>query len=215
MPAIRTAAVPAALDPNCRNRCFCPARCYHAAVFKEIFMLKTGNAVLVLIDVQGRLSELVDGADALFKNLHRLLEGMKVLEVPVIVTEQIPEKLGQTRDEFQSFITEAPVTKTAFSCYGEPMFVNVLEKTNHRHVILCGIETHVCVYQTARDLLAAGYEVYVVTDAVSSRDPANKALALRRMEAEGVKLTGTEMVLFELLGDAKAPQFKSILNIVK
>ncbi|MFA7257317.1 MAG: isochorismatase family protein, partial [Kiritimatiellales bacterium] len=82
-------------------------------------------------------------------------------------------------------------------------------------VILCGIETHVCVYQTAMHLLESGYEVQIVTDAVSSRDPANKALALRRMEAEGVKLTGAEMLLFELLGDAKAPQFKSILQIVK
>ncbi len=178
-------------------------------------MLKKENAVLIFIDVQGRLSELVDGADALFKNLRRLLEGMKVLDVPVLITEQIPEKLGPTRDEFQSFITETPVAKTAFGCCGEPKFIQALEKTKRRQVILCGIETHVCVYQTAMELLAAGYEVYVVVDAVSSRDPANKALALRRMETDGVKLTGTEMVLFELLGDAKSPQFKSILNIVK
>jgi nicotinamidase-related amidase len=178
-------------------------------------MLKKQNAVLIFIDVQGRLSELVDGADALFKNLRRLLEGMKVLDVPVLITEQIPEKLGPTRDEFQSFITEPPVTKTSFGCCGEPKFIQALETTSRRQVILCGIETHVCVYQTAMDLLASGYEVYVVVDAVSSRDPANKALALRRMETDGVKLTGTEMLLFELLGDAKAPQFKSVLNIVK
>lgn len=178
-------------------------------------MLKRENAVLVFIDVQGRLAELVDGADALFKNLRRLLEGIKALNVPVIVTEQIPEKLGPTRDEFQPFITEPPIAKTTFSCCGELAFFQTLEKNKRRHVILCGIETHVCVYQTAMDLLASGYEVYVVADAVSSRDPANKALALRRMESEGVKLIGTEMVLFELLGDASSPQFKSILQIVK
>jgi nicotinamidase-related amidase len=178
-------------------------------------MLKKQNAVLIFIDVQGRLSELVDGADALFKNLRRLLEGMKVLDVPVLITEQIPEKLGPTRDEFQSFITEPPVAKTSFGCCGEPKFIQALETTSRRQVILCGIETHVCVYQTAMDLLASGYEVYVVVDAVSSRDPANKALALRRMETDGVKLTGTEMLLFELLGDAKNPAFKSVLNIVK
>ncbi len=178
-------------------------------------MLSKENAVLIFIDVQGRLAELADGADALFKNLRRLLEGMKALNVPVIVTEQIPEKLGPTRDEFQPFITTPPVTKTSFSCCGEPAFLKSLEKTGRRHVILCGIETHVCVYQTAMHLLESGCEVYAVADAVSSRDPANKALALRRMEAEGVKLTGTEMVLFELLGDAKDPAFKSVLNIVK
>lgn len=178
-------------------------------------MLSKENAVLIFIDVQGRLSELADGAETLFKNLHRLLEGMKVLDMPVIVTEQIPEKLGATRDEFQPFITVPPVIKTSFSCCGEPAFLKSLEKTGRRHVILCGIETHVCVYQTAINLLAAGYDVYAVSDAVSSRDPANKELALRRMEAEGVKLTGTEMLLFELLSNAKAPQFKSILQIVK
>lgn len=82
-------------------------------------------------------------------------------------------------------------------------------------MLLCGIETHICVYQTALHLLDGGYEVQVVSDAVSSRDPANKALALCRMKAEGARLTGIEMLLYELLGDAKAPQFKSILQIVK
>jgi len=178
-------------------------------------MLKKEHAVLVFIDVQGRLSELVDGADILFRNLRRLLEGMNVLEVPVIVTEQLPEKLGPTRAEFQGLISGKPVAKSAFSCCGEPSFFQALEKTKRRHVLLCGIETHICVYQTAMQLLESGYEVQVIADAVSSRDPANKALALRRMEAEGIKLTGTEMALFELLGDAKVPQFKSILQIVK
>ncbi len=178
-------------------------------------MLKKDNTLLVFIDVQGKLSELVDGSEALFSNLRRLLEGMKALDVPMIVTEQIPEKLGPTRDEFQEFITETPITKTSFGCCGEPEFFQTLEKTGRKQVILCGIETHVCVYQTALQLLATGHKVTVVTDAVSSRDPANKTLALRRLENEGVKLTGTEMLLFELLGDAKDPAFKSVLNIVK
>lgn len=178
-------------------------------------MLKINNTVLVFIDVQGRLAELVDEAETLFKNLSRLLKGMNALNIPVIVTEQIPEKLGPTRDEFKACLTCPPVDKTTFSCCGEPAFLQGLEKTGRRQVILCGIETHVCVYQTAMDLLAANYEVQVVADAVSSRDPANKQLALRRMEAEGAKLTGTEMLLFELLGDAGDPRFKSILQIVK
>ena len=178
-------------------------------------MLKKENALLVFIDVQGKLSELVDGSEALFGNLRRLLQGMNALDVPVIVTEQIPEKLGPTRDEFQEFITASPITKSSFGCCGEPAFFQALEKTGCKQVILCGIETHVCVYQTALQLLATGHKVTVVTDAVSSRDPANKTLALRRMENEGVKLTGTEMLLFELLGDAKDPAFKSVLNIVK
>lgn len=178
-------------------------------------MLKTENTILVFIDVQGRLSELVDGTDALFKNLRRLLQGMNALDVPVIVTEQIPEKLGATREEFQEFIKKTVISKSSFGCCGEPAFFQTLGKTGRKQVILCGIETHVCVYQTAIQLLATGHKVYVVTDAVSSRDPANKTLALRRMEHEGVRLTGTEMLLFELLADAKNPAFKAILNIVK
>ncbi len=178
-------------------------------------MLKKENTLLVFIDVQGKLSELLKSSEALFGNLRRLLQGMNALDVPVIVTEQIPEKLGPTRDEFQEFITASPITKSSFGCCGEPAFFQPLEKTGRKQIILCGIETHVCVYQTAVELLEAGYEVSVVTDAVSSRDPANKTLALRRMENEGVKLTGTEMLLFELLGDAKDPAFKSVLNIVK
>jgi len=178
-------------------------------------MLKKENALLVFIDVQGKLSELVDGSEALFVNLRRLLQGMNSLNVPVLVTEQIPEKLGPTREEFQEFISEAPISKSSFGCCGEPEFFQTLEKTGRKQIILCGIETHVCVYQTALQLLATGHKVTVVTDAVSSRDPANKTLALRRLENEGVKLSGTEMTLFELLGDAKDPAFKSILHIVK
>lgn len=178
-------------------------------------MLKKDNAILIFIDVQGRLSELVAGSEALFGNLRRLLEGMKTLGVPVIITEQIPEKLGPTREEFQQWITGPVIAKNSFGCCGEPEFFQTLEKTGRKQVILCGIETHVCVYQTAIELLATGHKVYVVADAVSSRDPANKKLALRRMEADGVRLTGTEMVLFELLGNANDPAFRSILRIVK
>jgi len=178
-------------------------------------MLKRENAVLVFIDVQGRLSEIVTDTETLFGNLRRLLQGMIALDVPIIVTEQIPKKLGPTREEFQKFISEPVIAKSSFGCCGEPAFFQTLGKTGRKQVILCGIETHVCVYQTAIELLATGHKVYVVADAVSSRDPANKILALRRMENEGVRLTGTEMVLFELLGDAKDPAFKSILKIVK
>ena len=178
-------------------------------------MLKRKNAMLVLIDVQGRLAELVADSEALFANLRRLLDGMNALDVPVIVTEQLPEKLGPTRAEFQALIDTPPIAKSSFGCCGEETFFQTLENSGRKQVILCGIESHVCVYQTATELLATGHKVYVVADAVSSRDPANKELALRRMENDGVRLTGTEMVLFELLGDANDPAFKSILQIVK
>ena len=178
-------------------------------------MLKRESAVLIFIDVQGKLAELVDGSEAVFANLRQLLDGMNALNVPVIFTEQIPDKLGPTRAEFQNYFSQKPISKHTFSCCGEPEFVRVLTELKRNQILLCGIETHICVYQTAMDMIREGYEVQIVTDAVSSRDPANKTLALRRLEIEGAALTGTETVLFELLGDAAAPEFKSILTIVK
>jgi nicotinamidase-related amidase len=178
-------------------------------------MLNREHAILILIDVQGRLSELVADSEELFGNLRRLLKGMNALNVPIITTEQLPDKLGPTRETLQDGLTGPVIAKSSFGCCGEPEFFQTLENSGRKQVILCGIETHICVYQTALQLLSTGHKVYVVSDAVSSRSPANKELALRRMEAEGVRLTGTEMALFELLGDAKDPAFKSILQTVK
>lgn len=178
-------------------------------------MLKREDAVLIFIDVQGRLAEVIDDPESLYHNLRRLLEGMNLFDIPVIVTEQNPNQLGKTRGEFRPLLINLPVAKSTFSCCGERVFLEVLEKIKRKQVVLCGIETHVCVYQTAMDLMESGYEVRVVVDAVSSRDPANKTLALRCMETKGVKLTGTEMLLFELLGDANAPQSRSVFQIVK
>lgn len=178
-------------------------------------LLKKDDTVLIFIDVQGRLAELVHESGTLFRNLRRLLEGMRILDVPVIATEQIPEKLGPTREEFQPLLPENVIAKSSFGCCGEPAFMKALEESGRRTVILCGIETHVCVYQTAMGLLDAGYSVHVPIDAVSSRDPAQKELALRRMAAEGVRQTSIEMLLFELLSDACAPQFKQVLGLIK
>lgn len=178
-------------------------------------MLTRNDSLLIFVDVQGKLSGLVDNAEGLFANLKRLLQGMNALDVPVLVTEQLPEKLGPTREEFREFINFPIVAKSSFGCGGDAGFMKALEETGRKQIILCGIETHVCIYQTAMQLLADGFDVSVVADAVTSRDPANKDLALRRLEREGVRLTGTEMLFFELLGDAKAPGFKSILKIVK
>ena len=178
-------------------------------------MLKKDNALLVFIDVQGKLSERVDGSETLFSNLHRLLQGMNTLGVPVIVTEQIPEKLGPTREEFQAFISDPAISKSSFSCCGEPKFMEAFASFQKRQAILIGIETHVCVYQTALDLLEEGIEVFVVADAVSSRSPENKQLALQAMRDAGVKIIPTEAVLFALLRDAADPHFKELLGLIK
>ncbi len=179
-------------------------------------MLNKQDSILVLIDVQEKLFPAMSDNERLLDNLGRLLDGMRTLEIPVIVTEQIPEKLGPTHPDLLAKLSgHVVVSKQIFSCCGEPGFLQTLDTLGHKQILLCGIETHVCVYQTARDLLAHGREVHIVTDAVSSRTPENKALGLQCMRDAGAATTGVEMALFELLRVATGETFKSILKIVK
>lgn len=179
-------------------------------------MLEKDNTVLVVIDVQGRLAELMHEKDELFDNLRRLIEGAKVLGLPIVLTEQNPAGLGPTRPEVSSLIADVkPIAKLAFSCCGQKEFVDAVRITGKRQVLLAGIETHVCVYQTALDLIGKGYEVHVVADAVSSRKEFNKMIGLEKMRHAGALVTCVETALFELLRVAEGPEFKAIIKIVK
>ncbi|MBL7140685.1 MAG: hydrolase [Planctomycetes bacterium] len=178
-------------------------------------MLTCDNAVLVVVDVQGKLARLMHEAEDLFDRVARLVRGAAVLEVPVIATEQNPAGLGPTVDEIRPLLPAEAIPKTAFSCCGEAAFVAALEAAGRRQVLLAGIETHVCVYQTARDLLARGYEVHVVADAVSSRSVRNRDIGLTKIQAAGAEVTSVETALFEMLAVAEGPRFKEILKIVK
>jgi isochorismate hydrolase len=169
-----------------------------------------------VIDVQGKLAELMTNRDTLFENLVRLIRGAYLLRVPLIWTEQVPEKLGPTTEVIRREIgAETPISKSAFSCLGEPMFVDRLESLNRHTVVLCGIEAHVCVYQTALDLVEAGYRVEVVSDAVSSRRETDLRLGLGRMKQAGVGISGVEMLLFELQQHAQGDDFRRLIQIVK
>lgn len=179
-------------------------------------MLKPDQTVLVLIDIQGKLAQLMHAREALFANLQRLVKGARALGLPILWLEQYPQGLGPTIPEVAELLPELrPVAKTCFSACGSAEFLAQLTNTERKQVLLAGIEAHVCVYQTAADLLGAGYEVEVVTDAVSSRTAANRDLGLQRMRDAGARLTGVEMVLFELLRTAQAPAFKEIARLVK
>ena len=179
-------------------------------------MLNRNEAVLIFIDVQGRLHEAMDGKEELDANLARMIECAKLLEIPVLCTEQIPEKLGTTNEPFRSLLDGASViAKSAFSCCGEPRFMEQLERLGRRQSILIGIETHICVYQTAIDLLESGGEVFVVADAVASRKLENKELALQAMRDAGAKVIPAETALFALLRDAADPCFKELLKLIK
>ncbi|MEN7973016.1 MAG: hydrolase [Verrucomicrobiota bacterium] len=179
-------------------------------------MLKREEAILVFIDVQGKLHEIMHEKDVLDSNLEKVIRCAQLLEIPVVGTEQIPEKLGPTNEPFKSLLADVPmIAKSAFSCCGEPKFTEAFRATGKRQAILIGIETHVCVYQTAVDLLEDGIEVFVVADAVSSRAPENKEVALQAMRDAGAKILPAESVLFALLRDASDPRFKELLGLIK
>ncbi len=180
-------------------------------------MLTLNNTALVVIDVQGKLAQLMTQKEALFENLQKVIKGAQTLELPIIWNEQLPEKLGPTSPEIAELLNQSaqPIAKTSFSCCGNPPFMQALQAAGCKQVLLTGIETHVCVYQTCRDLLDLGYEVQVITDAVSSRTPENRQIGLERMKEAGATMTSTEMALFELLRVAEGPKFKEITKIVK
>ncbi len=179
-------------------------------------MLTTNSTVLVLVDVQGKLAQLMDGKEALFQNLRKLVQGVQVLGVPIVWLEQNPAGLGPTIPELAELLHgQQPIAKVSFSCCGDGGFMTALRATGRKQVLLAGIEAHVCIYQTAADLLKLGYEVEVVADGVSSRTTANRGLALQKIQQLGARLTSVEMALFELLGKADGPAFKAMLKIVK
>ena len=178
-------------------------------------MLKPENTMLVLVDVQVKLIRAIHDAEGLLRSAVRLVRGAKVLGVPILWTEQNPAGLGPTVGELAGLLDGQPLIKLSFSCCGEEAFMEALRSLARRDVLLAGIEAHVCVYQTAVDLLGAGYRVQVVSDAVGSRTPSNRAVGLERMTALGALITSVETALFELLGRAEGERFKEILSIVK
>lgn len=179
-------------------------------------MLQKNNTVLVVVDVQGKLAQLMADKESLFANLHKVVSGFSLLTIPVIWMEQLPDKLGPTISEISSVLTsQAAIAKSSFSCCGNAGFQEELARLGKTQIILVGIEAHICVYQTAIDLLAAGYEVTLVVDAVSSRRPENKAIAIERMAQAGVLLSCVEMVLFELQRVAEGDIFKKLAALIK
>lgn len=176
-------------------------------------LMNRDDTVLLVVDIQERLLSSIEGRDRLVWNVRRLLEAAKELGVTIAATEQYPEKLGPTVQPLARLLPKR-IAKLAFSCAGCADLTAKWEPDRHR-VLLCGIETHVCVTQTAMDLLAENYRVYVAVDAVSSRQPLDHEMALRRMEISGVTLTTTEAALFEWCRVAGTPEFKKISSLVK
>jgi nicotinamidase-related amidase len=187
---------------------------------RNVWLNRSDESVLVIVDVQVRLASAMpaEARDAVVRNCGNLLQAASLLSIPAIVTEQYPKGLGPTepgivdRDAARHV---ARIEKTCFSCAGAEAFRDALKNTARRQVVLAGMETHVCVLQTALDLLAEDFEVFVVEDAVSSRRPAHATNALYRLRQAGVVITNTESVLFEWLRDARHEHFRAISALVK
>ena len=179
-------------------------------------MLTTENSALVLVDVQGKLAQAMHNKEAFFDNIVRLVKGAQILELPILWNEQNPAGLGPTLPEIAVLLTDQnPLSKLSFSCCGNAEFVKELKALNRQNMLVAGIEAHVCVYQTAADLVDLNYDVQVVADAVASRTAENKQIGLEKSREAGAGLTSTETVLFELLKIAEGDKFKEIIKIVK
>lgn len=177
-------------------------------------LMNRDDSALLVVDVQAKLLPLIPGHQRLVWNIRRLIDGAKVLGVPIAATEQYPQGLGHTAPELAERLGAIPA-KLAFSC-GEcgEIFAGWRDKGIWK-VLVCGIETHVCVGQTVHDLLAEGFRVYVAADAVAARGQFDHEISLRRMDSAGATLTTTEAALFEWCGQSGTPEFKQISQLVK
>ena len=179
-------------------------------------MLNTEEAVLVMVDFQARLAGIVDRKELVLPNALKLVNGCQALEVPILPTLQVPEKLGPMPPELEGALGDVtPIPKVVFSALREPAFLLALRQTGRSQVLLTGIEAHVCVLQTGLDLLDAGYSVYVLSDSIFSRTAENHQLALTRLHDAGATLTSVEMALFEMIRTSAHPQFRTISQIIK
>lgn len=179
-------------------------------------MLKKENTGLVVVDVQGKLARLVHDSEALIANCAKLIKGAQALGLPILWLEQNPDKLGATVEELGVLLeAQQPISKFTFDACQEPQFAQAVHAANVNTWLVCGIEAHICVYQTASSLKHLGFEVQLVADCVASRTLANKELGVSRLAKNGVEVTGLEMCLYELVGDCRAVEFRDILGLIR
>ncbi|RJP64088.1 MAG: hydrolase [Candidatus Abyssobacteria bacterium SURF_17] len=179
-------------------------------------ILKKEKALLLVIDYQEKLLAAFNDTEELLQNCAKLIKFAKILKLPILWTEQYPKGLGKTVEEVSKELSRLkPVEKLSFSCFGEPAFVEQLSRHSSTQLMLCGIETHICVEQTALDAVNAGYQVHIVADACASRKIHDHHIGLRKMEGAGALVTCTEMAMYEILGRSDVPEFREVLKIVK
>lgn len=180
------------------------------------YRIKAEDSAAIVVDIQDKLLPLISQNEILVKNVITLINGLKIHQIPIIVTQQYTKGLGETNASIKSAIGEYEhIEKLSFSCCGEPVFMSKLKEINKKFVILMGIETHVCVLQTALDLLSNGFVPVVIEDCVSSRNMNDKNTAIERMRSSGAVISTKESVLFELTEVSGTDKFKAISRLIK
>ncbi len=178
--------------------------------------LNADHSFLLIVDVQQKLAPDTDEPQRAIAGCRRLIQAAQKLDIPILMSEHNPESLGPIVTELRSLVAdELVLDKVHFSCAADEDLKARIDALERRQAVIAGMETHVCVLQTALDLLEDGYRVAVVADAVTSRDPANKRLALERMVQAGIEAVSVEMALFEWLKTAQHPAFRDILALIK
>ena len=180
---------------------------------QKVKMLKLSDSLLLLIDFQEKLIPVIHD-NGFISNSRKMLEASHILEMPVIHTEQIPEKLGPTIAEFQELLSKPAVSKVSFSAC-TPELLEELAKFKCKQILIAGIEAHVCVLQTVLELIEANYEVHILCDCVSSRLESNCNIAIERMKLAGAIPSSAEMAIFELQKTASGDNFRKLLKVIK
>lgn len=181
------------------------------------FKLSRDSTGLLVIDVQEKLFPYVENSCPVMQTIQKAVRGFQILKLPVFVTEQYPKGLGMTVETLKGVLgtNQRYLTKTSFSCMDDDLVKNALLKAPVSQWVLAGIEAHVCVLQTVKDLLENGKQVVVLNDAISSRSIYDFSTAIAEMRDYGARISSTETVLFELLRNSKAAEFKEISQLIK
>lgn len=186
---------------------------------KKSLKLCREQALLLVIDMQEKLFAAMreEEQEQLRKNGRILIEGAKALEVPIIVTEQYPKGIGPTLPEFKECLPEGvePIDKIDFSCCAVERVMDAIKESKRTQLIVCGLEAHICVFQTVRDLAQQQFEVFVPVDAISSRSATNKEVGVRMIARSGATVSSTETALFDMLQKAGSPAFKTISRLIR
>lgn len=181
-----------------------------------MMLMDAERSCLVVVDIQAKLNPVMFDPERAPRGAAKLLRGAEILGIPALVTEQYPKGVGATVDSLQAQMPDGcPIEKDCFSCMGDDGFIDAFSALGRSQVVLAGIEAHVCVLQTALQLLDAGLEVYVVADATASRTEENHRAGLERIRDAGGWVVTVEMVLFEWLKRSGTPEFKAISQLIK